>query len=59
MRVAIELASWIWASLPPSRYGQPIENIEDAIKNYTMYLNDELNGVSDLAAGYGDFDLFM
>ena len=48
IKKAIENCSWEWASLPPGRYGQPIETMEQALKNYEKFLREETDGVSDL-----------
>jgi muramidase (phage lysozyme) len=48
IKAAIENSSWEWASLPPGRYGQPIETMEQAIENYEHFLQEERKGVSDL-----------
>ncbi|MCQ4317981.1 glycoside hydrolase family 104 protein [Stutzerimonas zhaodongensis] len=47
-REAIENSSWEWASLPPGRYSQPIETMDDAIANYDKFLEEELEGITDL-----------
>ncbi len=48
IKKAIENCSWEWASLPPGRYGQPIETMEQALENYEKFLREEADGVSDL-----------
>jgi muramidase (phage lysozyme) len=48
IKEAIENSSWEWASLPPGRYGQPIETMQEAIENYEKFLQEETNGISDL-----------
>jgi muramidase (phage lysozyme) len=48
IKEAIENSSWEWASLPPGRYGQPIETMQEAIENYEKLLQEEKNGTSDL-----------
>lgn len=40
--------SYEWASLPPSRYGQPNQTMENALSNYNKFLKLELLGKSDL-----------
>ncbi|WP_349572241.1 glycoside hydrolase family 104 protein [Azotobacter salinestris] len=45
---AIENSSWEWASLPPGRYGQPIESMSHALSNYLKFLKEEISGNSDL-----------
>ncbi|NHN77131.1 glycoside hydrolase family 104 protein [Azotobacter chroococcum] len=45
---AIENSSWEWASLPPGRYGQPIESMSQALSSYEKFLKEELSGSSDL-----------
>jgi hypothetical protein len=41
------------ASLPPGRYGQPIKTMEQALSLYNQYLNEELEGKSDLCLKKG------
>lgn len=40
--------SYEWASLPPGRYGQPIETIEKALELYNNFYQEELSGKSPL-----------
>ncbi|GEM_PF-1942505 len=40
--------SYEWASLPPGRYGQPIETMEKALELYTRFYQEELSGKSPL-----------
>ncbi|MNR20433.1 hypothetical protein D3C85_1372720 [compost metagenome] len=48
IREAVESSSWEWASLPPGRYGQPIETMEQAMGHYERFLTEEVGGISDL-----------
>ncbi|MNZ85876.1 hypothetical protein D3C78_1046820 [compost metagenome] len=48
IKEAIEVCSWEWASLPPGRYGQPIETMDQALENYSIFLQEEKDGKSDL-----------
>ncbi len=43
-----EYGSYEWASLPPSRYGQPNQTMENALSNYNKFLKLELAGETDL-----------
>ena len=47
-----------WASLPPGRYGQPIQSMEEVLKDYQQYLEEEKEGKSDLHLDYGFLDKF-
>ena len=40
--------SYEWASLPPGRYGQPAQTMDEALKKYQEFLNDELKGKTNL-----------
>lgn len=40
--------SYEWASLPPSRHGQPIKSISECLSLYNTFLQEELNGKTDL-----------
>ncbi|WP_144283276.1 PAAR-like protein [Chryseobacterium echinoideorum] len=40
--------SYEWASLPPGRYGQPIETMEKALELYDKFYKEELTGKSPL-----------
>jgi muramidase (phage lysozyme) len=40
--------SYEWASLPPGRYGQPIETMEKALELYNNFYQEELSGKSPL-----------
>ena len=40
--------SYEWASLPPGRYGQPTQTMNDALNYYEKCLKDELLGISNL-----------
>jgi muramidase (phage lysozyme) len=40
--------SYEWASLPPGRYGQPIETMEKALELYDQFYKEELSGKSPL-----------
>lgn len=42
--MANETCSYEWASLPPSRYGQPVICMENALKNFEKYLKNEQSG---------------
>ena len=55
---AINELSWEWASLPPGRYGQPSKSMKEELKLYNKYLEEELNGVSDLHLKNGFLDEF-
>ncbi|UBO74291.1 glycoside hydrolase family 24 protein [Aeromonas rivuli] len=45
---ALDTLSYEWASLPPGRYGQPSKTIDEALKIFNEYLEQELNETSDL-----------
>ncbi|WP_222423448.1 glycoside hydrolase family 104 protein [Yersinia kristensenii] len=45
---ALESLSYEWASLPPGRYGQPSKSRSEAIDLFEKYLNEEINGKTDL-----------
>ncbi|MBF8458401.1 glycoside hydrolase family 104 protein [Kaistella sp. G5-32] len=40
--------SYEWASLPPGRYGQPIETMDKALELYNTFYQEELRGKSPL-----------
>ncbi len=58
IKEAIESCSWIWASLPPSRYGQPIETMEEALGNYEKFLKEEKLSETDLHIKSGFLEEF-
>lgn len=58
IKESIESCSWIWASLPPSRYGQPIETMEEALENYEKFLKEEKSGETDLHIKSGFLEEF-
>ena len=39
-----QYGSYEWASLPPGRYGQPIETMEKALELYDKFYQEELSG---------------
>ncbi|MGA5656231.1 glycoside hydrolase family 104 protein [Rahnella contaminans] len=43
-----ESCSYEWASLPPSRHGQPMISLEKCLSTYNEFLTEELQGKSDL-----------
>lgn len=45
--------SYEWASLPPSRHGQPIKSISECLSLYNKFLQQELNGNTDLHIANG------
>lgn len=45
---AISICSYEWASLPPSRYGQPIKTLKQALSLYYKYYKEETQNISDL-----------
>lgn len=45
---AIKVSSFIWASLPPGIYGQPSKTMDEALRLYNMYYEEETQGSSDL-----------
>ena len=45
---ALLLSSLCWASLPDSPYGQPVGTKEECKSNYEKFLEEELEGKSDL-----------
>ncbi|WP_421497721.1 peptidoglycan DD-metalloendopeptidase family protein [Flavobacterium columnare] len=52
--------SYEWASLPPGRYGQPTQTMEEALKKYDEYLKEELAGETNLYLKKGflkEFDI--
>jgi len=53
IKKAIENSSWEWASLPPGRYGQPVETMDQALANFDKYFQEELCNKSDLAIKIG------
>lgn len=53
IKLAIENCSWEWASLPPGRYGQPIETMNQALANYQRFFDEEIEGKSDLSLSTG------
>ncbi|NHV08878.1 glycoside hydrolase family 104 protein [Cronobacter turicensis] len=49
IKEAIEKScSYEWASLPPGRHGQPIKSLNECLKNYNSYLQEELAGKTNL-----------
>jgi muramidase (phage lysozyme) len=56
---AIKISSYEWASLPPSRYGQPSTTLEKARQHYDMYLKQEINGISDLEIKSDQLSIFI
>jgi muramidase (phage lysozyme) len=50
---AVEICSWEWASLPPGRYGQPVETMGQVLENYEKFLHEEEIGKSDLQLAPG------
>lgn len=56
---AIIFASWVWASLPLGRYGQPNKTMSEAMSYYNQYLKDETFHVSDLKIDYGVLREFL
>ncbi|MEO8234263.1 MAG: hypothetical protein ABI549_02510 [Flavobacterium sp.] len=40
--------SYEWASLPPGRYGQPAQTMENALSKYEKFLKEELEGKTNL-----------
>ncbi|MFY0666369.1 MAG: glycoside hydrolase family 104 protein [Natronospirillum sp.] len=40
--------SWEWASLPPGKYGQPNKSMEEVLRIFDDYLEQEIRGVTDL-----------
>ena len=48
-----ESCSYEWASLPPSRYGQPMISLESCLSSYNEFLTEELQGKSDLHIEHG------
>ncbi|MDC9768160.1 glycoside hydrolase family 24 protein [Proteus mirabilis] len=53
---ALEILSYEWASLPPGRYGQPAKSKKEALVLYENYLNEELQGISDLFISLGTIE---
>ncbi|HHA1936155.1 TPA: glycoside hydrolase family 104 protein [Enterobacter ludwigii] len=45
--------SYEWASLPPSRHGQPIKSINECLEIYNDFLQEELTGKSNLHLSIG------
>ncbi len=48
-----------WASLPDSPYGQRTETMENFIKNYNKHLEEELQGISNLAISNDEVAKFI
>lgn len=40
--------SYEWASLPPGRHGQPIKSLNECLRNYDVFLKEELEGKTNL-----------
>ncbi|MES0320016.1 glycoside hydrolase family 104 protein [Citrobacter sedlakii] len=40
--------SYEWASLPPGRHGQPIKSLNECLRNYDLFLKEELEGKTNL-----------
>ncbi|MDN0109085.1 hypothetical protein [Yersinia mollaretii] len=45
---ALDSLSYEWASLPPGRYGQPSKSKSEAMALFEKYLNEEVDGKTDL-----------
>lgn len=56
---AIELSSFEWASLPPSRYGQPNKTVQECIDIYEKYLESEKSGSSSLNIDQGFINRYL
>lgn len=41
LNLAIPKLSWEWASLPPSRYGQPVRTMDEVVSRYYLELGIE------------------
>lgn len=50
---ALDKLSYEWASLPPGRYGQPSKTMSEALSIFEIYLEEELNGKTDLKIPVG------
>lgn len=50
---ALDKLSYEWASLPPGRYGQPSKTMSEALSIFESYLEEELNGKTDLKIPVG------
>lgn len=50
---ALDILSYEWASLPPGRYGQSAKTKQEALSYYSQYLDEELNGKTDLHLNIG------
>jgi muramidase (phage lysozyme) len=48
-----ESCSYEWASLPPSRHGQPIKSISECLSIYNKFFDEELLGKTDLHISNG------
>lgn len=50
---ALDKLSYEWASRPPGRYGQPSKTMSEALSIFESYLDEELNGKTDLKIPVG------
>lgn len=59
---ALDITSYEWASLPNShgegRYGQPTQTLNQALKNFYNFLDEEMKGTSDLHLPKGFLSTF-
>lgn len=45
--------SYEWASLPPGRHGQPIKPLSECLRDYNVFLKEELEGKTNLHIIHG------
>ncbi len=61
IKTALDSLSYVWASLPPGRYGQPSKSMDEALSIFEEYLKQELDSKTDLKIPFGvtnDFKIY-
>ncbi|CSB57744.1 VgrG protein [Vibrio cholerae] len=53
IKTALDSLSYVWASLPPGRYGQPSKSMDEALSIFEEYLKQELDSKTDLKIPFG------
>ncbi len=53
IKTALDSLSYVWASLPPGRYGQPSKSMDEALSIFEEYLKQDLDSKTDLKIPFG------
>ncbi|MEH3021685.1 MAG: hypothetical protein PGN19_02990 [Pseudomonas oryzihabitans] len=56
---AIKKCSTEWASLPTSPYGQPMKTMEESLMSYERFLNEEIEGQTELYLRKGFLSTYL